>query len=40
MNPNVANCVADIVSNIAFPKPPEGGGVQVNYPFTFHPSGR
>jgi hypothetical protein len=31
----VANCVADVVSNIEFPKPPEGGA-QVNYPFTFH----
>ena len=31
----VANCVADVVSAIEFPKPPEGGA-QVNYPFTFH----
>ncbi len=40
MSSNVANCVASIVGAIEFPKPPDGGGVQVNYPFTFHPSGR
>jgi hypothetical protein len=33
-NVTVANCVGDVVGNIAFPKP-NGGGVQVNYPFTF-----
>ena len=33
---NVASCVADVVSGIEFPKPRGGGGVQVNYPFTFH----
>jgi hypothetical protein len=33
----VANCVADVVGSIEFPKP--NGGVQVNYPFTFHPAG-
>lgn len=32
----VANCVADVIGNIEFPKPNGGGGVQVNYPFTFH----
>jgi hypothetical protein len=26
-------------SNIEFPKPKGGGGVQVNYPFNFHSSG-
>ena len=31
----VASCVGDVVGNIAFPRP-NGGGVQVNYPFTFH----
>jgi hypothetical protein len=35
-NPEVANCVADVVSHIEFPKPNGGGAVQVNYPFTFH----
>jgi hypothetical protein len=35
-NSEVANCAADVVSNIEFPKPNGGGGVQVNYPFTFH----
>jgi hypothetical protein len=35
-NSEVANCVSDVVSNIEFPKPNGGGGVQVNYPFTFH----
>jgi hypothetical protein len=38
MDPTVANCVADVISHIEFPKP-TGGGVQVNYPFTFHPAG-
>ncbi|MEO8843066.1 MAG: AgmX/PglI C-terminal domain-containing protein [Kofleriaceae bacterium] len=33
-NPTVASCVGDVVGNIAFPRP-NGGGVQVNYPFTF-----
>jgi hypothetical protein len=32
---NVAGCVGDVVANIAFPRP-NGGGVQVNYPFIFH----
>jgi hypothetical protein len=35
----VASCVAEVVGNISFP-PPNGGGVQVNYPFTFHAAGR
>ncbi len=35
----VANCVADVVSTIEFPAPRDGG-VQVNYPFTFHPAGK
>ena len=35
----VANCVADVVSHIQFPKP-TGGGVQVKYPFIFHPAGQ
>ncbi len=36
----VANCVADVIHGIEFPKPKGGGGVQVNYPFTFRPAGQ
>ena len=32
----VASCVAEVITGIEFPKPNGGGGVQVNYPFTFH----
>lgn len=32
----VSSCVAEVISNINFPKPKNGGGVQVNYPFNFH----
>lgn len=39
MDPAVASCVAGVVSAIAFPRPKDGGVVQVNYPFTFHPAG-
>ncbi len=35
----VASCVADVVGQIAFPAPPDGGGIQVNYPFNFRPAG-
>ena len=35
----VASCVASVVGNIEFPKPQGGGGVDVNYPFTFRPAG-
>jgi pSer/pThr/pTyr-binding forkhead associated (FHA) protein len=35
----VANCVAGVIGAIEFPKPKGGGGVQVNYPFTFRPTG-
>ncbi|MEO8554939.1 MAG: AgmX/PglI C-terminal domain-containing protein, partial [Kofleriaceae bacterium] len=35
----VASCVAEVVGNIEFPRP-NGGGVQVNYPFTFHAAGQ
>jgi hypothetical protein len=35
----VSSCVAEVIKNIEFPKPKGGGGVQVNYPFTFHSSG-
>lgn len=34
----VASCVAGVISAIEFPK--AAGGVQVNYPFTFHAAGR
>jgi hypothetical protein len=39
LDPEVASCVAEVIKNIEFPKPKGGGGVQVNYPFTFHSSG-
>jgi len=35
-DPDVASCVADVIESLAFPKPKSGGGVQVNYPFSFH----
>jgi hypothetical protein len=35
VDPQVANCVAAVLKAIEFPKPKGGGGVQVNYPFTF-----
>jgi hypothetical protein len=28
-----------VIHAIEFPKPKGGGGVQVNYPFTFRPAG-
>jgi biopolymer transport protein ExbD len=37
VDPNVASCVAGVIKAIVFPKPKGGGGVQVNYPFTFRP---
>ena len=39
VDPNVASCVAGVIKAIEFPKPKGGGGVQVNYPFTFRPAG-
>jgi len=39
MNATVASCVAGVIKGIEFPKPKGGGGVQVNYPFTFRPEG-
>ncbi|HEY5938131.1 MAG TPA: AgmX/PglI C-terminal domain-containing protein [Kofleriaceae bacterium] len=36
---DVASCVARVIKQIEFPKPKGGGGVQVNYPFTFVPAG-
>ncbi|MGN6109797.1 MAG: AgmX/PglI C-terminal domain-containing protein, partial [Kofleriaceae bacterium] len=39
LDPAVASCVAAVVKNIQFPKPSNGGSVQVNYPFTFRAPG-
>jgi hypothetical protein len=39
MDPKVAECVAGVIKQIEFPKAPGAGNVQVNYPFTFRPSG-
>jgi len=35
VDPMVSSCVASVIKGILFPKPKGGGGVQVNYPFTF-----
>ena len=35
----VSGCVAGVIKGIEFPKPKGGGGVQVNYPFNFRPTG-
>jgi hypothetical protein len=39
VDPSVASCVADVIKGIEFPKPKGGGGVRVNYPFTFRAAG-
>lgn len=39
-DPTVASCVAGIVKNIEFPRPTDGGGVQVHYPFNFRAPGK
>jgi hypothetical protein len=39
VDPEVASCVAAVIKAIEFPKPKGGGGVQVNYPFNFRPTG-
>jgi hypothetical protein len=39
MDSNVAACVADVIHGITFPRPSDGGTVQVNYPFDFHRAG-
>jgi hypothetical protein len=39
VDPDVASCVAGVIQGIQFPQPKGGGGVQVNYPFTFRPAG-
>jgi hypothetical protein len=39
VDPEVAACIAAVIKGIEFPKPKGGGGVQVNYPFTFRAAG-
>ncbi len=39
INGDVSGCVAGVIKGIEFPKPKGGGGVQVNYPFNFRPTG-
>jgi FHA domain len=36
----VSSCLSGVIGSIEFPKPGDGGSVQVNYPFSFHPTGR
>jgi len=36
----VGACVAGVIADISFPKPKNGGGVQVNYPFNFRNASR
>jgi hypothetical protein len=38
-DPAVGSCVAGVIKDIEFPKPVGGGGIAVNYPFTFRPAG-
>jgi hypothetical protein len=38
VDPSVSSCVAEVIKGIEFPKPKGGGGVQVNYPFSFRPA--
>jgi hypothetical protein len=35
----VSTCIAAVIKAIEFPRPKGGGGVQVNYPFNFRPTG-
>jgi hypothetical protein len=37
VDPALAECVAEVIKKLEFPAPKGGGGVQVNYPFTFRP---
>jgi hypothetical protein len=39
LDSEVSGCVAGVIKNIKFPAPRNGGNVQVNYPFNFHPAG-
>ena len=38
VDPEVSECLVNVIKAIEFPKPKGGGGVQVNYPFTFRPA--
>jgi len=40
VDPDVDVCMAEVIRNIEFPKPKNGAGVQVSYPFTFRPPTR
>lgn len=39
-NQKVADCIADVIQHIEFPRPNGGAGVQVNYPFTVKTAGQ
>lgn len=39
LDQDVANCVADVIAGIEFPKSVNGSLVEVNYPFAFRPTG-
>jgi FHA domain len=39
-DPEVAACVSAVIMTIAFPRPGDGVGVEVHYPFQFHAAGR
>ena len=39
-DPEVAGCIASVIQSVAFPRPGDGIGVEVNYPFQFHAAGR
>jgi hypothetical protein len=39
LDDSVASCVAGVVKNISFPRPSDGGPVQVTYPFIFRAAG-
>ena len=40
LDSEVAQCVAGVIGNIAFPAPSDNGTVQVKYPFHFHAAGK
>ncbi len=39
-DPEVARCVVGVIRMIEFPRPADGIGVEVHYPFQFHAAGR
>lgn len=39
-DPEVARCVGEVIGAIEFPRPTDGGTVDVNYPLTFHAAGQ